>query len=222
MDSERLLLPVFPLPLVQFPGALTPLHIFEPRYRKMLRDVLAGDRTFGIIFQDQAESENATSIGCAVEVIDSNMLADGRSTILCRGTRRFRISEYVTGEPYLRAYVEYFEDQPSEENLTELMQRISSLLSEVMSLGNRLGESRPAEIQSIELPTEPELFSCILSAHINLHVREKQYLLEMVETRGRLEFALITLRRLGEEYEKRLLALEIAGRNGHHGPVEIE
>ncbi|MGH9844616.1 MAG: LON peptidase substrate-binding domain-containing protein, partial [Blastocatellia bacterium] len=45
-------LPIFPLSLVQFPSAITPLHIFEPRYRQMLKDVMGTDKTFGIIFRD--------------------------------------------------------------------------------------------------------------------------------------------------------------------------
>jgi hypothetical protein len=59
-------IPIFPLPIVQFPGALTPLHIFEPRYRQMLKDVMGGDRIFGIIYRSNettSESERLPA-GC--------------------------------------------------------------------------------------------------------------------------------------------------------------
>src|SRR5215510_12007920 len=49
------IIPIFPLPVVQFPTAITPLYIFEPRYRKMLRDVMEKDKTFGIIYRSSAE-----------------------------------------------------------------------------------------------------------------------------------------------------------------------
>ena len=54
MTSHRAI-PIFPLPVVQFPNAITPLHIFEPRYRKMLKDVMEKDKTFGIIYRPSAE-----------------------------------------------------------------------------------------------------------------------------------------------------------------------
>ncbi|MBO0859558.1 MAG: LON peptidase substrate-binding domain-containing protein, partial [Chloracidobacterium sp.] len=53
--ASRHVIPIFPLPLVQFPNAITPLHIFEPRYRKMLKDVMEKDKTFGVIYRPSAE-----------------------------------------------------------------------------------------------------------------------------------------------------------------------
>ncbi|HKC87575.1 MAG TPA: LON peptidase substrate-binding domain-containing protein, partial [Blastocatellia bacterium] len=53
MTSHRVI-PIFPLPVVQFPNAITPLHIFEPRYRKLLKDVMEKDKTFGVIYRPSA------------------------------------------------------------------------------------------------------------------------------------------------------------------------
>src|SRR5262245_64435546 len=100
-------IPIFPLPVVQFPTAITPLHIFEPRDRKMLKDVMEKDKTFGIIYRPSAEEGEPRpvsdrlplgSVGCAVEVAVVHELPDGRSNILCVGGARFRLLQYIDGD----------------------------------------------------------------------------------------------------------------------------
>src|SRR5262245_19220730 len=122
MDSRRVI-PIFPLPLVQFPGAITPLHIFEPRYRKMLKDVIARDKTFGIIYRNdqvllESEQLPVGSICCTVEVAVVQELPDGRSNILCVGSSRYSITAYVEGESYLQAEVEIFDDDITFDDLS--------------------------------------------------------------------------------------------------------
>ena len=76
-------LPIFPLSVVLFPGTPLPLHIFEPRYRKMLADCLAGDRRFGITpaGKDDVMPEPGT-VGCIAEVRVNQELPDGRSNVI--------------------------------------------------------------------------------------------------------------------------------------------
>ena len=77
MNSLRL--PLFPLSLVLFPGTTVPLHLFEPRYRQLLKDVEAGDRRFGIICPARVNGENevpAGQVGCIAEVVDVETLPD--------------------------------------------------------------------------------------------------------------------------------------------------
>ena len=85
------IIPIFPLPVVQFPTAITPLYIFEPRYRKMLKDVMGKNKTFGVIYRPSAEEGGPAPIsdrvplgkvGCAVEVAAVQETPDGRSNIL--------------------------------------------------------------------------------------------------------------------------------------------
>ncbi|HEX8720833.1 MAG TPA: LON peptidase substrate-binding domain-containing protein, partial [Pyrinomonadaceae bacterium] len=104
-------LPVFPLPLVLFPGVPLPLHIFEERYRRMLADVRAGNNLFGLSYADSGAGERppAGHVGCATEVVEAQQLPDGRSNILTVGVARYRVEEYVErGDPYLVARVEFF------------------------------------------------------------------------------------------------------------------
>ena len=105
-------LPIFPLAeVVLFPETLLPLHVFEPRYREMLRDALDGDCVIGVQTVDPGEEpgDGAGSrllpIGCAGEVVEHVPLEDGRSNIVLRGTFRFRIERELPGRPYRRAEV---------------------------------------------------------------------------------------------------------------------
>src|SRR6185436_13154200 len=92
-------LPIFPLPLVLFPGAHQPLHIFEPRYRKMLADALAGESRFGISLADPGSDPDAApqpgDAGCVAQVLSCQQLPDGRSNIMTRGETRYTLSEYI-------------------------------------------------------------------------------------------------------------------------------
>src|SRR5881394_2567643 len=99
-------LPLFPLPVVLFPGVPLPLHIFEPRYRQMLSDIRQTKKLFALAYFDSTTSENevppAGHVGCVAEVTETQTFPDGRSNILTIGVIRYRIDSYVDrGEPYL-------------------------------------------------------------------------------------------------------------------------
>ena len=111
--SARRRLPLFPLSdVVFFPETTLPLHVFEPRYREMLRDALEGERIIGIQLLDAASPPDASGrpailpIGCAGSVLEHEGLYDGRSNILLRGLFRYRIEcELPAGKPYRMAEV---------------------------------------------------------------------------------------------------------------------
>src|SRR5688500_16208434 len=100
-------IPIFPLPnAILFPNVFLPLHIFEPRYRTMVTDALAGDRIIGMVLLKpgfEADYEGRPPIftlGCAGVISHSEPLADGRFNIVLRGLEKFR----VEGEDQSRAY----------------------------------------------------------------------------------------------------------------------
>jgi Lon protease-like protein len=107
-------IPLFPLGLVLLPGAVVPLHIFEPRYRDMLRDVTAGASCFGLITVPDGVAESelpAGRIGCMARVSAVQTLPDGRSNIVIEGEERFRFETYLeAGTPYRLGHVAPFED----------------------------------------------------------------------------------------------------------------
>src|SRR5262245_16728875 len=176
---ENRVIPIFPLPIVQFPGALTRLHIFEPRYRKMLKDVMDGDRVFGILYRSDEnvfESERLPPgrIGCTVEVAVAQGLPDGRSNILCVGGTRYRLVNYVEGEPYLKAEVEFFDDEPTFQDLSAAAARAKDLFRRVLVAARKLrdeGDREPAEVP--DLPNEGQALSFIIAASLDLEASRK-------------------------------------------------
>src|SRR5215213_7213388 len=106
-------IPLFPLPtVVLFPNVFLPLHIFEPRYREMVADALAGDRVIGMVLLRPGWETNYEGqppvypIGCSGVITHSERLADGRYNIVLRGVERFRIVEEDHGRSYRRAIVD--------------------------------------------------------------------------------------------------------------------
>ena len=113
-------IPVFPLPgVVLFPGTLLPLHVFEPRYCKMVEDALAGEGVIGMTMITEQPpsspllSEPAVkSCGGAGRIIEHEMLEDGRYNILLEGSYRFRILEEVPSNPYRTMTIEEYPSIP--------------------------------------------------------------------------------------------------------------
>ncbi|MEQ1729959.1 MAG: LON peptidase substrate-binding domain-containing protein [Vicinamibacterales bacterium] len=104
------LLPLFPLPtVVLFPGVFLPLHIFEPRYRKMVEDALATDRLVGMVLLRDGWEDSYDGcppvypIGCSALITHCEKLPDGRYNIVLRGLDRFRIVEEDQTGAYRRA-----------------------------------------------------------------------------------------------------------------------
>lgn len=93
-EGGLLRVPIFPLAgAVLFPRAQLPLHIFEPRYRAMVRDALAGDRLIAMVQpKDQGERPSVFDIGCLGRIVGSEELEDGRFNIVLEGLSRFRIA----------------------------------------------------------------------------------------------------------------------------------
>ena len=102
-------LPLFPLPTVLFPGAMLPLHIFEPRYRQMIRDALESHRALAVVLiknpalVDEHGHPAIADVAGAGVIVDHAELPSGRFNVLIRGRARVRISELPFIEPYRRA-----------------------------------------------------------------------------------------------------------------------
>ena len=133
------LLPLFPLPnVVLFPNVFLPLHIFEPRYRKMVADTLAGDRIIGMVLLRPGYETNYDGrppiyqVGCAGVITHSQPLADGRYDIVLRGMEKFRVVSENESEPYRVGLVESIpEVVPADEAqpLRQQRQRLEAVLA---------------------------------------------------------------------------------------------
>jgi Lon protease-like protein len=214
-------LPLFPLPLVLFPGVPLPLHIFEPPYRQMLLDIRVSDNLLGVSYFDPEKSErefpSTGHVGCVAEVTEVQPLPDGRSNVLTVGLIRYRVESYVErGDPYLVGEVSFFEDEPeSEELLSERAHEVSALFLRIALAVRSLNDDRAG---LPELPdTDPERLSFLIAAAMDLDAEIKQELLE-------LRFASERLKRLGDllahavaGYEERARMHDLAKGNGHGG-----
>src|ERR1044072_3756305 len=133
-------LPLFPLPFVLLPNELLPLHIFEPRYRQMLKDIGLEKNLFGVTYHNQEETLSEKplidTIGCVAEVRELQSLPDGRSNILSIGVIRYRLLDYVdTGDPYFVGDLEFFEDEEEDEAI------LKPLSDEVFRLFRRIAKA---------------------------------------------------------------------------------
>jgi ATP-dependent Lon protease len=229
MDKVRSIreLPLFPLPVVLFPGMPMPLHIFEPRYRKMLSDIRAGENLFGLSYFDSDSSEKdfppAGHIGCVAEVTESQALPDGRSNILTVGVVRYRVSDYVErGDPYLVARVEYFEDEEEPEGkLGDISRELAALFMRVAKSIRVLNDER-GNLPDIT-DTDPQKLSFLVAAAMEIESETKQELLELRSTFERLRRLREMLKRVISSYEERARLHLLAKRNGHGGKkIEVE
>ena len=220
-------LPVFPLPVVLFPGVPLPLHIFEPRYRQMLNDIRATNNLFGVTYFDPSTSTHAVPpvghIGCVAEVTETQALADGRSNILTLGVVRYRIESYVErGDPYLFAKISYFEDNDEDEGV------LVGPTKEVAEAFTRIAQAvRTINDERTSLPdisdTEPQRLSFLVAAAMEIEADVKQEMLELRSTFERLERLRVMLSLAVKGYEERARIHELAKGNGHGGRrIEIE
>ena len=109
MRPDRI--PLFPLNVVLFPDADLPLHIFEPRYRKMVRDCLDAKAEFGMLL---ALENGIAGTGCTAEILEvARKYPDGRMDILTVGREPFRVVELFTDNPLLEGAVDYLDDRQS-------------------------------------------------------------------------------------------------------------
>ena len=144
-------LPLFPLGVVLFPGAPLPLHIFEPRYRRMLADCLAGNQRLGLTpTPEGGEGPAAGTIGCGARIHASQTLPDGRSNVVVIGERRFVVESLVEPElPYLVALAEQFADadtmEGSAEEVSSLRRLARGRTPQAGWLQNRNHRRRPEE-----------------------------------------------------------------------------
>lgn len=181
-------LPLFPLPLVLFPHSLLPLHIFEPRYRAMVNEVLEGDRLFGIIFCD-GPSKGSVDVGCSARILDVEKLHDGRMNIMTQGEKRFRVIDHVQRHPYMISTVELIDDTPSETDLKHLASGVRELVNDVVRLSEKLADRKA--LLPFEVPNAPDELSFWIASNLYRQPSDQQNLLELQDT----------ARRLGQEQE---------------------
>lgn len=192
MESRRI--PLFPLHVVLFPGMPLPLHIFEPRYRKMIRDCLEVDRIFGVCLIRSGPEVGGPAdpypVGTTCEILKVTHLEDGQMHLTTVGRNRFRILRLIQDDQlYLEGEVELWpEDAPPD--LGELPGRVrDATLRYVTTLLALHGEN----LKNLDLPDDPVRLSHLVGALLQSTPDLRQALLEDRDTGHRLESELALL-----------------------------
>jgi len=180
---------MFPLGGVLFPSVVLPLHVFEPRYRALVDDCLAGDSEFGVVLIQRGSEVGGddvrTDVGTVARIIEASRLDDGRWVLNTVGTRRIRIERWLPDDPYPRAEVRDWPDDDTDADLGAAYRDGVSSLRRVLALKAELGEG--AAPATIELTDEPGLGSHQLCALAPFGPLDQQRLLSSPGAAGRLE-----------------------------------
>ncbi len=203
MASEWL--PLFPLEVVLFPGAPMPLHIFEPRYRLMTRICREQQREFGIVL---VKGDGVARVGCTAEILKLvKEYPDGRSDILTRGRRRFRLNAVSDELEYLQGDVDFLDEETGVRDSAAAARLLAAYAEVHRSLLGRDAEAPPD-------PGDVQL-SYKIAAELPFDLGFKQ---ELLETQSEAERQRLLLERL-ESWAAQLKQLQHSRRkaagNGH-------
>jgi uncharacterized protein len=179
-----MIVPIFPLPnVVLFPKTLLPLHIFEERYRAMVKSALGGDAMIAIVLLREDLSPEAPDnppvhdIACLGKIETYEELEGGRYNILVAGTRRIRLLWEVESAPYRRAEVELLNDLRAEEPGQEFVIRRNRLIA-LFSRFAELVETGEKESRRLFSTLDFEALVNTIASALSFPARHKQLLLE--------------------------------------------
>jgi len=202
---------------VLFPGIPLPLHIFEPRYKRMLADCLEADRRFGITPVPTAETPQAGAVGCVAEVRVNQELPDGRSNIVVVGRSRFVVSRLLDESlPYLVADVQTFEDDSDSEPPAERTEALRQLFTQYFTSLRELNDTMPEEPG---LPDDAVSLSFQVAGGIECDLGVKQRLLAERSTTRRVDALLMLLPVLTSGVERGIKVHRRAHGNGKGGAI---
>jgi uncharacterized protein len=181
---------MFPLGTVLLPFAHLPLHIFEPRYRALVKDCLAGDGEFGVVLiergQEVGGGDVRFGVGTVARIVQTAELPDGRWLLDAVGTERFRVTEWLPEDPYPAAMVEAIDDAP-ESSDTEAEERrtaVERLLRQVLALQVEMGMPAPSAVRTLDENPAVAAFEAALLSPIG--PMDAQEVLEAPSTVARL------------------------------------
>jgi uncharacterized protein len=186
------MLPLFPLGAVLYPGMLLPLHIFEERYRQLVRDLFARPepRQFGVIAIRKGREtgidgvHSLYQIGCTATVRRVDQLEDGRFDLVTVGMRRFRLLALDQTLPYLQGEIELLAEAGVDH--TVAAPSVRAVRVAFRAYLDALTDRGGATVRIEDLPTEPALLSFVVAATMVIDLPERQGLLDEPDTVRRL------------------------------------
>ena len=200
-------LPMFPLGTVLYPHVAIGLHLFEPRYRALGRDLSAGDGRFGIVLISRGSEvgggEARHAIGTKARVTEALELPDGRWQMIARGEERIRVATWLPDDPYPVALVQQLPDFSAEaEPAEELLDRAEKAVKRALALKAELNE--PAHSASAVISSDPVRAGYELAAVAPVSTQDHQRLLEAQSAYARLALVADLATEAGDEFMMRL------------------
>jgi Lon protease-like protein len=217
------LIPLFPLGVVLFPGTALPLHIFEPRYKEMIGECLAQRRTFGVV---RAVDQGLAEIGCTAEIITVvKEYPDGRLDLVTEGRQRFKLLSLNQERSFLQAEVLMINDETINDD------SIDDDAIDDKTIGDESGSPPQADTtRAVHLHSEllaiagatqdlsaadPSLLSFYLAGSAPLDLDFKQKLLSLRSEPKRLTLLISYLETIIADLRRATNARQRAGGNGH-------
>jgi uncharacterized protein len=186
-------LPLFPLGTVLCPGLVLPLHIFEDRYKELVRDLVNGPepQRFGVIAIREGRETGVDGvaalhdIGCTATLREVTEGEDGEYDIVTVGTDRFRLRGLDESRPYLTGEVEMLDESAGDEAAAGLA--ASAVQQAFRAYLNVIADQGSATISVPELPDEPILLSYLVAASMIIELNDRQGLLAQPDALHRLD-----------------------------------
>jgi ATP-dependent Lon protease len=203
MRPDRI--PLFPLNVVLLPGVDLPLHIFEPRYRQMVKKCLEEKSEFGMLL---STPDGIARVGCTAEILELvKRYDDGRMDILTVGRAPFRVVELYKEQPLLEGEVDYLEDRETQVN-TSVRRELVELYETCHTL---IFEDCP---KNLDDESHGEL-SYLVTGSLPMELLWKQQILELRTEANRQVQLVAYLREWAPHLQKAATMRQRAGGNGH-------
>lgn len=175
-------LPMFPLGTPLLPGAVLPLHVFEPRYRQMVHDLLADDvhpPEFGVVMIERGSEvgggDERSAIGTVARIVDIQVARDGRYALVVAGTERLRVNAWLPDDPYPLADVDRWPDDDGAAVAGEAIEAVHARVRAINELARAVGD--PAPPPDAEISDDPRLALFHLAALSPLGAADRQRIL---------------------------------------------
>lgn len=196
------MLPLFPLGTVLFPGLVLPLHVFEERYRQLVRDLLElpeEEQRFGVVCIREGREVGADGvralydIGCTARVSQVRGYEDGRYDLVTVGSELFHLDELHDDRPYFTGTVSWLDDPRGDAAEAAVLDPlVRTAFGEYVG---SLAEASGADVDVPELPDDSQVLGHLVGATMALDLADRQDLLEQPDGVARLRRGLSLLRR---------------------------
>ena len=208
-------IPILPLRnTVLFPGVVIPITATRDKSIQLINDSNKGNKILGVSAQKDKDIEHPSpqeiySIGTAAKILRVLKMPDGNTTIIIQGKKRFKIKKFINKKPYLRAQVESVEEKNSSQKKSEFdatIESIKDMALQIIQDNPNIPSEASFAIKNIQ---SPSFLINFVSSNMNLSVKEKQKILEVLDISKQ---ALMCLKYMDIEYQKLALKNDIQSR----------